>query len=265
MGRPRALVVQHLDVEGPYEIGAALERHGVDVVRGGPESLDGFDALVVMGGPMAAHCDDGFPSRHAELALLRTALERQVPVLGVCLGAQLLAEAAGGRALPGPAGPEIGWLPVEVVAEDRLFAGLPSTFTPLQWHGDTVELPPGAVRLASSERYPNQAFRVGAVAWGVQFHPEVDRAAVEAFVREFDGDPAILDQAEDALAALAPARDALLDRWAALVADPVRRTRAFFGPRAAGWGGRSAGGWPRPASTTASWSAIPSACDRPAC
>jgi GMP synthase-like glutamine amidotransferase/SAM-dependent methyltransferase len=240
VGRPRALVVQHLDVEGPYEIGAALERHGVDVVRGGAGSLDGFDALVVMGGPMSAHRDDGFPTRRAELTLLRTALERRVPVLGVCLGAQLLAEAAGGRALPGTAGPEVGWLPVQVVAEDRLFAELPATFTPLQWHGDTVELPPRAELLASSERYPNQAFRVGEVAWGVQFHPEVDRTAVEAFVRAFDGDPTILEAADGALAALAPVRDALLDRWAALVADPVRRTRAFFGPRAAGWDARFA-------------------------
>jgi GMP synthase-like glutamine amidotransferase len=237
MGTPRVLVVRHLDVEGPYLVADALRRHGVEVVAGPPDSLDGFDGLVVMGGPMSAHADDGFPTRRAELALLRTALDRRVPVLGICLGAQLLAEAAGGRCHPGDAGPEIGWLPVRVVGEDRLFTGLPPTFTPLQWHGDTVDLPPGAELLASSERYPNQAFRVGDVAWGLQFHLEVDEDAVAAFVEAFDGDPAILEQAPAALAALAPTH-VVLDRWAGLVADSVRRTQAFFGPRAAGWDAR---------------------------
>jgi GMP synthase-like glutamine amidotransferase len=238
VGTPRALVVRHLDLEGPYEIAAALARRGVAVVDGPPDSLDGFDALVVMGGPMAAHSDDGFPTRAAELRLLADALERDVPVLGVCLGAQLLAVAAGGRAFPGTAGPEIGWGPVRVVGEDRLFRDLPPSFDVLHWHGDTVELPPGAALLASSDRYPNQAFRVGAHAWGLQFHLEVDAAAVAAFIERFGGDPAILAEAGGRLAGLAPVRDAVLDRWAALVADPVRRTQAFFGRRAAGWDDR---------------------------
>jgi len=216
---PRALVVRHLDVEGAYEIAAALGRHGVEVVDGPPDTLDGFDALVVMGGPMAAHSDDGFPTRAAELRLLAEALDRRLPVLAVCLGAQLLAVAAGGRAFPGDAGPEIGWAPVHVVGDDQLFTGLPPSFTVLHWHGDTVELPPGAELLASSDRYPNQAFRVGPVAWGLQFHVEVDAAAVAAFVTTFDGDPAILAEADERLAELAPTSTLLLDRWATLVAS----------------------------------------------
>jgi GMP synthase-like glutamine amidotransferase len=238
VGRPRALVVRHLDVEGPYEIATALRRHGVDAVDGPPDSLDGFDALVVMGGPMAAHSDDDFPTRTAELRLLADALDRRVPVLGVCLGAQLLAVAAGGRAFRGEAGPEIGWAPVHRVGEDRLFADLPTSFPVLHWHGDTVELPPGAELLASSDRYTNQAFRVGPVAWGIQFHLEVDLGAVGAFVERFDGDPAILAEAADRLAELAPTRALVLDRWATLVADPIRRTQSFFGRRAAGWDDR---------------------------
>ncbi|MCU1484618.1 MAG: Methyltransferase type 11 [Actinomycetia bacterium] len=226
MGQPRALVVRHLDVEGPYEIATALQRHGVEAADGPPDSLDGFDALVVMGGPMAAHSDDDFPTRAAELRLLADALDRQVPVLGVCLGAQLLAVAAGGRAFRGEAGPEIGWAPVRPVGEDRLFAGLPASFPVLHWHGDTVELPPGAVLLASSDQYPNQAFRVGPVAWGIQFHLEVDRGAVGTFVEHFGGDPAILAEADERLAELAPTRALVLDRWAALVADPIRRTQS---------------------------------------
>jgi SAM-dependent methyltransferase len=96
-------------------------------------------------------------------------------------------------------------------------------------------LPPGAELLASSDLYPNQAFRVGPVAWGLQFHIEVDRLATERFVDRFDGDPAILDDADACLTELAPTRTTLLNRFAALVADPLRRTRSFFGPRAAGW------------------------------
>lgn len=233
-----ALVVQHLDVEEPYEIGAALARRGVRTDVGLPDSLDGYDALVVMGGPMAAYADDGFPTRARELGLLRQALDRELPVLGVCLGAQLLAVAAGGGALEGGAGPEIGWGRVRVVGDDGLFAGLPSELTVLHWHGDTVELPPGATLLASSDRYPNQAFRLGPVAWGLQFHVEVDEVAVDRFVTRFHGDPAIRAEATARLAELAPVRDVVLDRFAAVVADPVRRTRSFFGPRAAGWDAR---------------------------
>jgi GMP synthase-like glutamine amidotransferase/2-polyprenyl-3-methyl-5-hydroxy-6-metoxy-1,4-benzoquinol methylase len=235
---PTALVLQHLDIEEPYEIATALHRRGIRTRVGPPDDLDGVDAVVVMGGPMAAYADDDFPTRAAEIALLAEALDRELPVLGVCLGAQLLAVAAGGRAFPGDAGREIGWAPVRVVGADRLFDGLPPTFPVLHWHGDTVELPPGATLLASSDRYPNQAFRVGPVAWGLQFHVEVDAAAVARFVERFDGDPTILADADDRLAELAPTRALLLDRFAAVVADPVRRARAFFAPRAAGWDAR---------------------------
>jgi GMP synthase-like glutamine amidotransferase len=234
----KALVLQHADIEAPYEIAAALCRRGIDVEVGLPDDLRGVDALVVMGGSMAAYSDDGFPTREAELALLAEALRRELPTLGVCLGAQLLAVAAGGRALPGQAGEEVGWAPVRLVGEDRLFSGLPASFPVLHWHGDTVELPPGAELLASSDRYPNQAFRVGPVAWGMQFHVEVDRVATERFVDGFGGDPAILHVTDARLAELAPIRTVLLDRFAALVADPLRRTRSFFGPRAAGWEAR---------------------------
>ncbi|MCU1381086.1 MAG: methyltransferase protein [Acidimicrobiales bacterium] len=234
----KALVLQHVDIEEPYEIATALRRRGIDVEVGLPEGLHGVDALVVMGGSMAAYSDEGFPTRAAELALLAEALRRELPTLAVCLGAQLLAVAGGGRAVPGQAGEEIGWAPVRLVGEDRLFGGLPDSFPVLHWHGDTVELPPGAELLASSDRYPNQAFRVGPMAWGLQFHVEVDRLATERFVDRFGGDPAILDVTDACLAELAPTRTALLDRFAALVADPVRRTRSFFGPRAAEWDAR---------------------------
>ena len=116
-----ALVVQHLEPEGPALIGEALRAAGVEVVvvrpdrgeadprvRDGLDGLDGVDGLVVMGGPMSAGSDDGFPSRRAELALLRAAVEAEVPTLGVCLGAQLLAAARGGEVEAGPE-LEVGW------------------------------------------------------------------------------------------------------------------------------------------------------------
>ena len=231
-----ALVLQHLEPEGPGLIGDALDAAGVEVrihrcdLVGAPpaDALDGVDGLVVMGGTMDAHRDEGFPTRQAELALLRAAIASEVPTLGICLGAQLLAIAAGGSCYPGTNGPEVGWAPLRLSAaagDDPLLAGVATTFDPLHWHGDTFDPPPGAVHLASSDRYPNQAFRLGPVAWGLQFHLEADRGVVDAFAASAlaDGeDPAvvgpIVDEADARLAALGPVGDVVLGRFAALVA-----------------------------------------------
>lgn len=231
----RAVVIQHLAPEGPAGIAAALTGAGVeiDVVRVDlgqpfPEALDGIAGLVVMGGPMSARSDDGFPTRRAELALLRRALRDEVPVLGVCLGAQLLASAAGGSVRPGH-GPEIGWGPVELTpaaSEDPLLAGLPRELIVLHWHGETYEAPVGAVRLAGSEAYDEQAFRVGPCAWGLQFHVEAGPGEVGAFVEAFPedaaaavgGGSAIRAATADAVRNLGPYRDELLGRFAAVVA-----------------------------------------------
>jgi GMP synthase-like glutamine amidotransferase len=231
-------VIQHLPPEGPYLIAEALENAGVgvelcQVFAGGhpPAGLDGYNGLVVMGGPMSAASDDGFATRTAEIDLLEDALERGLPALGVCLGAQLLAIAAGGKVYPGAEGPEIGWAPVSLMIgeseRDLLFRDLPRELTVLHWHGDTFDLPPGATHLAANKAYPNQAFRAGPRAWGLQFHLEVDRSGVEAFLAAFGDEAAscgvppedIATQAGSAIAELAPARGALLDRFAALVRD----------------------------------------------
>lgn len=233
MGGVTVLVVQHLPIEGPYRIGQALVRAGLPLevcktYLGDPVPVgaDGLSGLVVMGGPMAAYSDEGFPTRRAEIALLADALRRRVPTLGICLGAQLLVEAAGGRAVPGD-GPEIGWASVALAggaAEDPLLQGLPDELTPLHWHGDTVELPQGTQLLASSPAYRNQAFRYGDRAWGFQFHPEVDRAAVLGFVSEFAEEcpgevgAEIAAEAEERVAALEPVAVQVFDRFAALCA-----------------------------------------------
>jgi GMP synthase-like glutamine amidotransferase len=229
------LVIQHVAPEGPYASEWALTQAGVsidirDVGDGAalPADLAGFEGLVVMGGPMSALGDEGFPTRRAELDLMTDALRRGLPTLGVCLGAQLLALAAGGTVYPGAAGPEIGWAPVALTTEagdDPLLAGLPEELTVLHWHGDTFDPPPAAVLLAVSSRYRSQAFRSGARAWGLQFHFETDQRAVAAFVSSFGAEalragttPEAIEAGTDAaVARLAPWRDLVFSRFAQLV------------------------------------------------
>jgi GMP synthase (glutamine-hydrolysing) len=148
----------------------------------------------------------------------------------VCLGAQLLAAAGEAKIYPGEAGPEIGWAPITLTsqsADDPLFSGMTPELMVLHWHGDTFDLPRRAVLLASSARYPNQAFRIGPRAWGVQFHLEVDRDAVGRYLGNF-GDQAkavgvppqqIAAESDDALTQLEPSRRVVLERFAACVRE----------------------------------------------
>lgn len=236
----RCLIVQHAEPEKPYAIGDALEMAGVEVLpcctykfEPLPEHINDFEGLVVMGGPMSAMSDEGFASRRKELELLAEAVQLGVPTLGICLGAQLLAKACGGQATPGGAGPEIGWRPMrfsDAAGTDPLVAGVPSELDVLHWHGDTYEPPPGALRLASSSSYPEQAFRIGDSAWGLQFHIEVDEAAVDAFLEAFGQDAvgagttphAIRAATREAIGQLLPHRDEILRRFASLVAARTR-------------------------------------------
>jgi GMP synthase (glutamine-hydrolysing) len=147
-----------------------------------------FDAIVAMGGPMSASDDEELPWLTAERRLIAEAVAEGVPFFGVCLGVQLLAASLGARVYPGPK-PEVGLLPVTLTRaghSDPVFAGLPSELVTLQWHGDSFDLPEGAVRLASSPAYENQAFRYRC-AYGVQFHLEVsgEMAAEWAEVPEY--------------------------------------------------------------------------------
>ncbi len=204
------LVVQHAELEGPAALRTELQRAQceVAVIRTDlgqpiPRDLADYAALIVMGGPMSATSDDDFPTRVAELALVRHALTESIPTLGVCLGAQLLATAAGARVYLGPEA-EIGWRPVTFTAAastDPLLADIESPLTVLHWHGETFDLPPDAVHLAASASYPNQAFRLGAAAWGLQFHVEVDDEAVERFVTAFPEDAAQAPGGADAIRA----------------------------------------------------------------
>jgi GMP synthase-like glutamine amidotransferase len=242
------LIVQHVGAEPSWAIGAALDRAGIcaDVRRtfvGDSLPLDAseHDGVVVMGGPMSVCSDEGFPGRRSEVALLTDALERGLPTLGVCLGAQALALAAGGRVYPGADGAEVGWAPVEFLTDagsDALLGGFPGRLPVLHWHSDTFDLPPGSIHLARSGRYPNQAFRVGTQAWGLQFHLEVTADAVAGLLDAFPGDAnrapggaaSVEAATAGALASLAIWRDRAFDRFADLV-EATEATRCADGSR----------------------------------
>jgi GMP synthase (glutamine-hydrolysing) len=174
------LVLQHIACEPPAAFEDELLSRGLGVTRveldeGEPlPDWREHPAIVVMGGPMGAYDEADHPWLVEEKRLLREAVEADTPVWGVCLGAQLLASALGARVYRGER-PEVGVLPVQLTSEaadDPVFGGAPSSFPTLQWHGDSFDLPEGAVLLASSPAYPHQAFRVGR-SYGLQFHIEV--------------------------------------------------------------------------------------------
>jgi GMP synthase (glutamine-hydrolysing) len=190
---PEVLVLQHAEPEGLGTIQDALTAAGVKfrTVRGDlgeriPAGLDGAAGLIVMGGPMGVYEQDRYPFLADELALIQTCLGANVPMLGICLGSQLLAAALGARVRPGSR-KEIGWYRVSLTpeaAEDRLFRGVPNPFQGFHWHGDIYDVPEGAVKLASSELTGCQAFRHGS-AYGILFHMEVTPASVEAMAQAF--------------------------------------------------------------------------------
>lgn len=193
----RALVVQHTAHEGMGRFQEWLPAAGVDVHpihpylgHRVPPYVEG-DALIVLGGPMGCLDDEVAPWLPATRSLLATAIDDGVPTLGICLGAQLLAVAAGGEVRRGALGPELGLDVVNVSTPDLL---LPSGEMPVvQWHFDSVvRLPQKAELLASSTRYATQAFRVGEVAWGLQFHMEATAAMVAEWARH-DADALALE------------------------------------------------------------------------
>ena len=183
-GEVDVLVLQHIACEPPGVYEDVLDERGVTLRRveldeGEPlPDWRRFDAIVAMGGPMSVNDESELPWLAAEKQTIGEAVRAGTPFWGACLGVQLLAASLGARVYAGQE-PEVGVMPVTLTDEaraDPVFAGLPTDLLSLQWHGDTFDLPDGAVRLASSEAYPNQAFRFGANAYGVQFHLEVSAA-----------------------------------------------------------------------------------------
>jgi GMP synthase (glutamine-hydrolysing) len=225
------LVLQHAAPEGPAAIGDALRRRGVgmrmiriDQGASVPESLDGAAGLVVMGGPMSAY--DPLPHIEAELRLIERALKEDRPILGVCLGSQLLAAALGARVYSSGR-KEIGWHEVrltDAARQDPLWQGIPERFMGFHWHGDIFDLPKGASSLASSSLTAQQAFRAGKNAYGLLFHLEVGEPQVRDMVATFSDELAaakisgapILEGIAAHLPPLQRIGSQVFDRWAAL-------------------------------------------------
>lgn len=178
---PRVLVLLHTITEEPGSISDFLSHQRAHVTTahlyaGDPLPSDpcAFDFIIAMGGTMNVYETDAFPFLRDEPTFLRAAMDAHIPVLGVCLGAQLIARACGKPVVKSPQ-PEIGWFPIRftpAAADEPALNGLPSQLTVLQWHEDMAILPDGATLLASSPACPHQAFRIGS-ALALQFHVEM--------------------------------------------------------------------------------------------
>jgi GMP synthase-like glutamine amidotransferase len=187
-------VLQHMPNEGLGSIAAWLESAGafVTFTRFYEDStlpaVQGLDLVIALGGPMSVNDEDALPWLVAEKQFLRDVMATGVAVLGICLGAQLLANALGARVYPN-AQKEIGWFPVAGIKTGDHFLCLQSPIEVFHWHGETFDLPPGAVHLASSMACENQAFQVGRNIIGLQFHLETDPASAQAFIDADNAEP----------------------------------------------------------------------------
>jgi GMP synthase (glutamine-hydrolysing) len=188
---PRLLVFQHVAHEILGTLDPLLRDAGFRIKYVNFErhpdvepSLEGYDGLIVLGGPMNVDEVDKYPNLITELKLIREAVTKEVPILGICLGSQLLAKALGAKVKKNPE-KEIGWYEVSPTKEGEV-DGLMTNFMKeekiFQWHGDTFDLPHGAQLLASSPLCKNQAFRYGDNIYGFQFHLEVDKPMIERWL-----------------------------------------------------------------------------------
>lgn len=227
------LVLRHAAAEGLGLIANALRDLGIhhrycDAHRGDPLPRDVRDlgGLIVLGGPQAAYDADKLPFLKAELDLVELAVTGGRPVLGICLGAQMIAHVLGAKVSPGPTR-EVGWHPVTLTADgrdDACFAGSGPEMTVFHLHGDTYELPPDAVHLASSALYEQQAFRWGDNVYGLQFHLEYTEAIIQRLATEAESQAWIAGAGADPKQILAESGA----RVAALADDAQRIFENYF-------------------------------------
>ena len=208
----RAHYLQHVPFEGLGIIEPWLQAKGYDITSTRfyePAKLPDWsdvDFLIVMGGPMSVNDESEFPWLVDEKQFIRSCIEQKKSVLGICLGAQLIASSMGARIYPNPA-KEIGWFPVEgIPAPDARSFGFPPSQEVFHWHGETFDLPSGAYHLARSEGCENQAFQFGSSVIGIQFHLEATPESVREIVSHCRSEliPSKYVQSESVIRAAAP-------------------------------------------------------------
>jgi GMP synthase-like glutamine amidotransferase len=192
----KIVIVKHVEQEGGGLIESFFPADGwemdiVEIERGDrfPDALDDVAGVVVMGGPMNVYQEKTYPFLKDEDRFIRTILAEEIPFLGVCLGAQLLAKACEAPVRKAPE-KEVGWYTVSLTPEgrrDRLFAGVSRDLRVFQWHEDTFDIPAGGVLVADAPTCPHQAFRVGNVAYGFQFHIEATADMVRQWLQNEPG------------------------------------------------------------------------------
>lgn len=230
----RILYIQNGEHDHPGLFGRVVAENGaaLDVVHAWqgepvPTVPNGWSGIVVGGGYMGAYETEEFPFLKDEMRLIQASHEADRPVLGMCLGAQLIAAALGGKVYP-HAHKEIGFHDVYFTLEaesDPLWKGTPHTFQPVHWHGDTFSLPPDSILLASSKLTPNQLFRAGRSVYGVQFHLEIDLPVLTDMVETDNGwlptngvEPVeLLLEATSALPKIEPIARKVFTRWTSLL------------------------------------------------
>lgn len=191
------LIIKQIDVEGPglienvlIETKTSYKILNLEAFTHFPR-VDDFSHIIILGGPMNVYEVERYPFLIWEDLLIKDAIKEGKAVLGICLGAQLIAKALGAKVFKAPV-KEIGWFQVELTplgAEDRLFSCFPKNFPVFQWHGDTFDLPQGAKLMAQSFPVPNQAFRFGKEVYGLQFHLEVTEEMVKEWLETYENEP----------------------------------------------------------------------------
>lgn len=227
-------VLQHTASENLGTIENALRGHQIEFKyiethrgKAVPPEMAEEAGLVVMGGPMGVYEEAAFPFLRDEMRLIESALALERPVLGVCLGSQLMAAVLGAKVTKGPR-KELGWYEVTLTESGRsdpLFAGVQPSFWPFHWHGDVFSLPQGSVGLASSQQTTYQAFRYGKNAYGLLFHLEVTQPQIAEMLtvfgdelREAGGSSAEIEaRSPQHLPALQAIAGNVFSRWAAIV------------------------------------------------
>jgi GMP synthase-like glutamine amidotransferase len=187
----KVLAIRHVEIEdlGIFEkilndLGYTFKYLDISKDETLKEPLENYTLLFVLGGYMGAYEEEKYKFLSYEFKLIEEALKKDIPILGICLGAQILAKVLGARVYPGHKGKEIGWYEVFKTGEHFYFKDFPDRLIVFQWHGDTFDLPDGAIRIYSSENYLNQAF-VYQKTVGLQFHLEVDLEVLKKWIKEY--------------------------------------------------------------------------------